>query len=284
MNKKFGVTIFIIFLVVLNIFVWSFQPKSNSGLLTVSFLDVGQGDSIFIEAPNGRQMLIDGGRNALVSSELSNFISFQDKEIDVVLATHPDADHIGGLPDIFDRFEIKNFVDNGENGDDNTYRALMDGVSNDESRYYVARRGLVVLLDRKNGVYFQVLAPDENFSWENRNDMSVVGRLVYKNTSFLLTGDASKAVENILVYSDENLLKSDVLKAGHHGSKTSSSLLFLEKVLPEFSIISAGKNNSYGHPHISVIENLNEVGTEILETSKEGSVTFQTDGSEVWRK
>ena len=100
----------------------------------------------------------------------------------------------------------------------------------------------------------------------------------------MLTGDASKAVENILVYSDPDLLDSDILKAGHHGSKTSSSLLFLEKVSPEISIISASQDNTYGHPHVSVLENIKKVDSEILETSKEGTITFQSDGINIWRK
>lgn len=268
----------------INIFVWSYQPSQSSGFLNVAFLDVGQGDSVFIEAPNGKQLLIDGGRNGSVVSELASQMSFQDRQIDVVLATHPDSDHIGGLPEVFSRFDILNFVDTGVKGDTNTYRTLMDLVSSENSNYVKAKRGLVIVLDKKNGVYFQVLAPDENFTFKDINDTSIVGRLVYGESSFLLTGDASKAVENILVYSDGEILDSDILKAGHHGSKTSSSLLFLEKVSPDISIISAGYNNSYGHPHINVIDSINSVGSEILETSKEGTISFQSDGTRIWRK
>jgi competence protein ComEC len=284
MTRENKILIILIFsLSALNIFVWTYAPVTETGLLEVSFLDVGQGDSILVKAPNGKKLLIDGGRNSSVTRELSSQINFSEKDIDVVLATHPDADHIGGLPDVFDRFNVLNYVDSGAKGDDNTYRALMDRVSSDGSRYLEAQRGLVIVLDKENGVYFQVLAPDEKFNFKDRNDMSVAGRLVYKNTSFMLTGDASKAVENILVYSDGDLLHSDVLKAGHHGSKTSSGLLFLETVTPDFSIISASDTNTYGHPHISVIENLQKVGSEILETSKEGTITFQSDGEKVWR-
>ncbi len=285
MEKQNKILIIIIFMMLgINIFVWSYQPSQSSGFLNVSFLDVGQGDSIFIEAPNGKQLLIDGGRNGSVVSELASQMSFQDRQIDVVLATHPDSDHIGGLPEVFSRFDILNFVDTGTKGDTNTYRTLMDLVSSENSNYVKAKRGLVIVLDKKNGVYFQVLAPDENFTFKDINDTSIVGRLVYGESSFLLTGDASKAVENILVYSDGEILDSDVLKAGHHGSKTSSSLLFLEEVSPDISIISAGYNNSYGHPHINVLENIKAVDSEILETSKEGTISFQSDGTKIWRK
>mgnify|MGYP003953086663 FL=1 len=268
----------------INIFVWNYQPSQSSGFLNVSFLDVGQGDSIFIEAPNGKQLLIDGGRNGSVVSELASQMSFQDRQIDVVLATHPDSDHIGGLPEVFSRFDILNFVDTGTKGETNTYRTLMDLVLSENSNYVKAKRGLVIVLDKKNGVYFQVLAPDENITFKDINDTSIVGRLVFGESSFLLTGDASKAVENILVYSDGEILDSDILKSGHHGSKTSSSLLFLEEVSPDVSIISAGYNNSYGHPHINVLENIKAVDSEILETSKDGTITFQSDGVKIWRK
>ncbi|MEZ4114252.1 MAG: MBL fold metallo-hydrolase [Candidatus Paceibacterota bacterium] len=212
-------TVFIFFLVFINIFIWTYSPKSSEGFLTVAFLDVGQGDSVFIEAPNGKKLLIDGGRNSSVTRELSDQINFNEKKIDVVLATHPDADHIGGLPDVFDRFEVLNFIDSGAKGDDNTYRSLMDKVVLDGARYIKGERGLSMILDKKNGVYFQILAPDEDFNFKDRNDMSIVGRLVYGESSFLFTGDASKAIENILVYADGDLLDSDILKAGHHGSK-----------------------------------------------------------------
>lgn len=275
---------YILILAFVTIFVWSYIPKKSSGLLTVSFLDVGQGDSIFIEAPNGKQVLIDGGRNSSSVRELSKFMSFKDKEIDVVLATHPDADHIGGLPEVFDRFQVLNFVDSGVEGEDNIYRSLVDRVSLDGSRYIKGERGLVIILDRKEKVYLQVLSPDKNFTFEDTNNNSIVTKIVYGNTSFLLTGDASKAVENILVYSDGEILDSDILKAGHHGSKTSSSLLFLEAVSPEASVISASANNTYGHPHADVLTNLQKTNSLVFETAKEGNITFKTDGQKIWRE
>ena len=273
-----------VFLVFLNIFIWIRPVEIENNIMSVSFLDVGQGDSIFIEAPNGKQMLIDGGRNSMAVNELSKYLSFSDKEIDVVIATHPDSDHIGGLPEIFERLNILNFVDGGVSGETNIYKELVSKSKQEGSRSVKGERGLTIILDKKHGVYFQVLAPAEGFKFSDTNNMSIVGRLVYGNSSFLLTGDASKAVENILAYSDGSLLESDILKAGHHGSKTSSSLLFLEKVKPGISIISAGENNTYGHPHDEVINNLNSIKSEILQTKDEGSIIFQTDGVSIWRK
>jgi competence protein ComEC len=272
------------FLALINVFIWSYPKEHIPGVLSVIFLDVGQGDAIFIEAPNGKQLLIDGGRNSSVVRELSNFMSFNDREIDVLLATHSDSDHIGGFPEVFDRFSVLNYVDNGRESLEYLYREVMSRVSSRGSRYVKGERGLVIVLDKKKGVYFQVLFPAKNFSLDNENEMSVVGRLVYGDTSFMLTGDAGKLVENILVYADGELLRSDVLKAGHHGSKSSSGLLFVETVAPKYSIISASASNSYGHPHGGVIANLEKVGSTVLETSKEGSIVFQSDGRSVWRK
>lgn len=271
-------------LVLANIFVWTYPVSSSPGVLSVHFLDVGQGDAIFIEAPNGNQMLIDGGRNAGVVRELGNFLSWNDRQIDVVLGTHGDTDHIGGFPAIFDRFSVLNYVDNGLDSDKYIYRETMSRMRANGSRHIVGKRGLVIVLDKKRGVYFQILAPDKNFNFQSDNEMSIVGRLVYGDVSFMFTGDAGKMVENILVYADGALLESEVLKAGHHGSRTSSGLLFVEAVMPRYSIISAGANNLYGHPDGGVIRNLESVGSLVLETSKEGTISFVSDGKNLWRK
>lgn len=276
--------VFIGLLTVFNIFIWSMSPKVGNDILSVYFLDVGQGDSIFIEAPNGNQMLIDGGKNASLLDELSKYIDFNDRNIDIVMATHPDSDHIGGLPEVFNRYEIATFIDPGKTTDTNVYRELMSKKDLEGSRYVKGERGTVIVLDKKRNIYFQILAPDKNFSWDDTNNFSIIGRLVYGDSSFLLTGDASKAVENILVYADGELLKSDILKVGHHGSKTSSGLMFLEKVQPKSAIISASYNNTYGHPHDDVINNLKKTGVEILETSKDGTIIFETDGVNIWKK
>jgi len=272
-------------LIAFNIFIWGKLPSAKSSdILSVYFLDVGQADATLVRAPNGKKILIDGGRTpSSLMSELSKFMNFGDRDIDVVLATHPDADHIGGLPEVFERYNVATFIDNGKTSDSNTYRELIEKSKEENSRYIKGERGLVIVLDKKKGVYFQVLSPTKEFDFSD-NDMSIVGRLVYQDRVFLLPGDAGKRVENILAYTDGEILKSDVLKAGHHGSKTSSGLLFVEVVDPRYSIISAGKGNIYGHPHASVLENLLSVSEFVLETAKEGSIAFETNGKDLWRK
>lgn len=287
MNESRRQSVLLFTLLVLGVFtfiIWTQPIRQDSSILSVYFLDVGQGDSIFIEAPNGVQMLIDGGRNGSVVGELSRYMDFNDRSIDVVLATHPDSDHIGGLPTIFDRYDVAYYIDPGKEGDTNTYRELITREEAEGSQALRGVRGTSIVLDPKHGVYFQILAPDPSFTFRDTNDFSIVGKLVYGDVSFLLTGDASKAVENILAYTDGDYLHSTILKAGHHGSKTSSSLLFLEKVQPEISIISAGAGNSYGHPHQITLQNLAAVYSEIQETSKEGTIGFSTDGQTLWEK
>lgn len=251
--------------------------------LTVSFLDVGQGDSIFIEAPNGRQMLIDGGRDASVIAGLGRSMGFFDRSIDVVLATHPDQDHIGGLPLVFEKYDVANFVDSVAESDTAVYRELLMRGRLESSNYFLGMRGQIIVLDQDAGVYFHILYPiPDDGAEDETNELSIIGKLVYGDTSFMLTGDAGVVPEGKLVASDGAYLKSSVLKAGHHGSRTSSSGLFVRAVDPKYAVISAGRDNSYGHPHKEVMETLKEEGIEIISTAEEGTITFESNGVDVW--
>lgn len=257
----------------------------TSDELSVSFLDIGQGDSILIEAPNGRQMLIDGGANTAVLGELGKVMGFFDRSIDVVLATHPDKDHIGGLPFVLERYRVDTFVDSMADSDTGSYRKLEDVAAQQGIATYYGERGMVVMLDDDHNVYFHILYPvPDEFTIEETNDMSIVGKLVYGDTSFMLTGDAGKVPELMMTSTDGDYLKSSVLKAGHHGSDTSSSASFVRAVDPQYAIISAGRDNSYGHPHPATMKTLADAGAEILETSEEGTITFVSNGVDIWRR
>lgn len=250
--------------------------EERKDILTVAFLDVGQGDAIFIEAPNGNQVLIDGGPNKKVLRELSKLMPFYDRSIDIVIATHPDADHIGGLVDVVERFDIDIFLEPGVQSDTKTYEELLRLVEAERSRYVVARRGMSIALD--DGVYLKILFPDRDVSDVDTNDASIIVQLVYGKTEFLLTGDAPKKIEEYVVFLDGENLRSDVLKLGHHGSKTSSSELFIGFVSPSRAIISAGKNNRYGHPHDEVLDTLEQFEIDTLSTYEEGTIVFRSDG------
>lgn len=264
-------------LVISNIAVWvAVYEKRPSDILSVYFLDVGQGDAIFIDSPRHGRVLIDGGKNLKVLSELGKILPFADKNIDVVLATHPDLDHIGGLPEVVRRFKVGVFLEPGTESNNTIDDELEKRLEGQNIPKFLARRGMVINFG--DGVKLQILFPNQDVSRWNPNDASIVAKLVYGNQSFLLTGDATFRTENILLTLDKESLDADVLKVGHHGSKTSTSLPFAEAVSPEYSIISAGKDNSYGHPHQDVLDILKKISTQILSTAEHGTIKFETNG------
>lgn len=270
----FGVLL-IIFIGALSWMIYIEFEKRPDNIMTVAFLDVGQGDSIYIEAPNGTQMLIDGGPNRSVLRELGNVMPFWDRSIDYVLATHPDKDHIGGLISVMENFRVGQYIDTGAVADTETYDVLEALV---DEKINVAR-GDVIVLDPEANIILEILEPDSDVALiEERNDTSIVARLVYGETEVMLTGDASTEVELEMVIEIPEQLDADILKLGHHGSKTSSAGRFIELVDPELAIISAGQDNRYGHPHASVTERLDNFGIPYIGTYSEGTVILESDG------
>lgn len=267
-------------LILSNLLVWSaVQAEASAKTLKVYFLDVGQGDAIFIETPNKHQILIDGGKNRKILSELGSVMSFGDKSIDIVMATHPDADHIGGLPEVVERYDVELFLEPGSNEANELNEELHSRISNRDVVTLLARRGQII--DFGDGVILSILFPNGDVSNLDTNDASIVARLEYGEKSFLLTGDAGIRTESILLTFSKEEIDVDVLKAGHHGSRTSTSLPFAERVTPEFAIISAGKDNSYGHPHQEVLKILEKVGAKIISTIEEGAIRMETDGEKL---
>lgn len=253
--------------------------SASKDVLTVSFLDVGQGDSIFIETPSGRQMLIDGGMGLAVLQELGMLLPFSDRRIDLVLVTHPDLDHIGSLPDVFKRYEVGAFMEPGVQDPGPDYAALQEAVRDEGLTPIAARTGQRLALDED--VYVDVLFPDRDVRGVEANMGSVVLRLVHGDVSFLLTGDSPEAIEEYMVGVHGTALKSTVLKLGHHGSRTSSGALFLSTVRPEYAVVSAGCDNRYGHPHTEVVERVRAAGAIVLGTCEEGTIVFESDGAKV---
>ncbi len=266
--------------VFINIFIWSTVfAREQGGMLTVAFLDVGQGDAIFIEAPNGNQILIDGGSNSAVIRELGKVMSFFDRSIDVVVATHPDKDHIAGLIDVFKRFDIDIYFDPQVNHNTGEYKTLLDMVEKEGIATTIARRGTKIVLG--DGVYAEILFPDRDVSNVESNLTSIVLRVVYGETEVMLTGDSPKSIEKYLVSIDGSNLESDLLKAGHHGSKTSSAESFVGFVNPKFVIISAGKDNRYGHPHKEVMDIFKRLRIKTISTAEIGTIIFTSDGEKI---
>lgn len=268
----------IFFLINILIWVTVFAHEDNH-TLTVAFLNVGQGDSIFIETPNGNQMLVDGGRNASVLRELSKMMSFNDRSIDVVVATHPDKDHISGLIDVLKRYDVGTFLYSGVIHSTGEYQTLLKSVTEENLVPTLARRGMKIMLG--GGVFAEILFPDRDVSHVETNLGSIVMRVVYGETEIMLTGDSPQSIEDYLVSINGKKLGSDVLKAGHHGSKTSTAEDFVDTVHPRYAIISAGRDNSYGHPHKEVIDIFEQRGIEVISTADVGTIIFKSDGKRI---
>lgn len=250
----------------------------QKAVLEVSFLDVGQGDAILIEGPTGVNVLVDGGRDRSVLRELPKQLGFFDRALDAVVATHPDADHISGLSDVLERYRVSYVIDPGMTADTSNFLRLESAISEEQAERVLARSGQRLMLG--GGAYADILYPDKDVSKGDTNDGSIIIRVVYGDTEFLLTGDAPSFVEDRL----PGDVRSDVLKAGHHGSRTSTSAAFLAKVSPEVVIISAGKDNSYGHPHQDVLDRIAAAGAQALSTIEEGTIEFESDGTLVRQK
>jgi competence protein ComEC len=271
----------LLLLFALNLAVWSYEVPTG---LSVTFIDVGQGDAILIETPQS-QILIDGGPGSAVLAGLGAALPFWDRTLDAVIATHPDADHIGGLKDVLEQYAVANVL---EPGIDNTTRAWSSFVNatNDAvlsgANHIVAHAGM--RLDLGGGAYADVLYPDHDVATvDDTNSGSIVMRVVYGDTSFMLTGDAPTAVEQELFLEYGYGLDSDVYKAGHHGSRTSSSADFVESVSPTYAVFSRGCDNAYGHPHEEVVALFQSMAIKTFDTCNDGSVMFVSDGLTVTR-
>jgi competence protein ComEC len=279
--RKYAPLILLILLILFAWGIWYYIYSQNfkERYLKVAFLDIGQGDAIYIEAPNGTQMLIDGGPSTALLSKLSKVMPFGDRSIDIVLATHTDADHIGGLPSVVSLYSVGSFIDNGATSETKIYKALQTMIKEKNVPRVVAHKGMHIVLDQEKNIYFDILFPDRDISKFESNDGSIVGKLVYGNESFMLTGDATNYTENLIMQTNRTeSLHATVLKLGHHGSHTSSSQLWLENVDPDLAVISAGLHNRYGHPHQDIIDRLSNMNIPYLATYIQGTIMFKTDG------
>lgn len=258
---------------------------SSTDEFTVSFLDVGQGDAALIETPSGVQVLVDGGRFRSVDRPLSEELPFYDRSIDVVIATHADSDHIGGLVSVLKDYKVNHIILPEKGSDTSAYRTLQEVVKEGQAEGATVQhvsRGDVVTLD--NQAYIQILFPASEHAPQETNASSLIFKLVYGETSWLFTGDSPQAIEEFITTQLAEGLDIDVLKVGHHGSDTSSGQAFLAAASPAFAVISAGAENPYGHPANAVLGRLVSLGVETLCTCDLGTVTLVSDGREVRQK
>lgn len=274
----------LVLLLIANVFVWHIFFTSGHKFLTVAVLDIGQGDSIFIEAPNGRQVIFDGGPNGKILSELSGVMPFYDRSIDMIVVTNPDQDHFAGFIDLLERYKVAQVIEPGTVSKSAIYQEFEKSVRDEGAKKLLAKRGMRIMLDPEHLVYIDILFPDkplEEVQKLSSNDGSIVARLVYGDTSFMLTGDTTAKTEHYLVGLDGDTLKSTVLKVAHHGSKTSSSEEFVKEVLPEYAAISDGRENKYGHPNRETLDTLEKFKIKILRTDLQGRIVFESDGKKV---
>lgn len=254
----------------------NFKASSHvrSDYLKVAFLDVGQGDSIFIELPNNQTMLIDAG-NPENGTDVSKYI--QDagySRIDYVVATHPHDDHIGGLPEIIKTFDVGSIYMPKVSNNTSVFENLLTEIDHKGYQITEAKAGVTILND--GDLNIDIVAPVES-SYKDLNNYSAVIKLDYGSTSFLFTGDAEKLSENEITAD----LNADVLKVGHHGSEYSSGPSFIEKVSPNYAVISVGKGNLYGHPSNETLKTLSAAGVTTFRTDYDSTIVFTSDGSEI---
>jgi len=271
--------VFLGILVILNIVAWSVVfDLSQQKFLEVNFFDVGQGDAIFIETPQLQQVLIDGGPSSKIMEKLGKEMPFWDRSIDLIILSHPEADHLSGLIDVLKKYKVDNILWTGVIRDTPEYKEWQKLIKEENAKIYIAEKGEKILMS--NNISMDILFPFENLEGKeikDSNDTSIVSRLAIGYSSFLFTGDMTQLSEKEII--DNNIdVDSDVLKIAHHGSKTSSSEDFLKEVSPEIAVISVGKDNSYGHPTQEVLENLNKYGIRILRTDEAGDIKIISDG------
>ncbi len=253
------------------------QITVPDGDMAVHFLDVGQGDCSLIVLPNGRTVLIDASTQDEGDS-IIEYLSYQKvTHIDYFVLTHPHADHIGSAKQIIETLSIGKIVMPDVETNTATFTNLLLAIDKKDIPIQIAKAGDIIKLDNAN---MKILGPVTKT--DDLNNMSIVLRLDYGKTSFIFAGDAEEPSEkDMLKKFTSSEFCADVLKVGHHGASTSSSLEFITAISPKYAVISCGKDNSYGHPHTETINTLNKLGIKYYRTDKVGNVVFSSDGEKV---
>lgn len=263
---------------------------SENEMLSIHFLDIGQGDATLIDFPNDEQMLVDCSIDSRILAALGRHMSPFDRGIDYLVVTHPDSDHYGGCVDVLDRYTIRHIFYTGAKKTDNSYwNFFWDKLHVEGAVYHeVAATSTFEI----SGTTLIFLYPDHSVSSDDRvpgatkdtgdNNASIVFRLDYGKNSVLFTGDMEAPLENYLLKINSSSLDTDILKVGHHGSQSSSQTSFLEAVTPPYATISAGRNNRYGHPSMRVLKRFERAGSDIYRTDLLGDVTFVLTSDQIF--
>ncbi|MFH0779291.1 MAG: ComEC/Rec2 family competence protein [Parcubacteria group bacterium] len=278
--------------------------STSENLLHVYFLDVGQGDAEFIRTPDGENILIDGGPDNKVLDSLGKVMPFYDRQIDVMILTHPHADHVTGLVEVLRRYDVKSVYYTAVLQTTPDYLTWLKEINDRKIPLFIVKKPFDLQL---GDVTLKFLYPTRdltNARVSNLNNSSIVNELIYKNEKFLFTGDLEQEGEKELLAAYQptpsvesmksnnnatapplnNILSAEVLKVGHHGSNTASSEELLKAVEPKIAVIEVGQDNKFGHPHLITLKRLERFNAEILRTDLMGTIKFDSDGEKVWQE
>lgn len=254
------------------------SAEKETPALTLHMFDIGQGDALFLETPKKHQILIDGGPDTRVLEKLAAVMPSGDTTIDAVILTHPHADHVAGLPEVLRRYKVMDIYSAGVVYTTDAYLAFLKEAERSGAKFHAVDAPEEMRFD--DGARIEFLAPQESFAGKRPkevHDSMVVARAVYGENAIMLTGDAEAAHEAKILATGASVAV-DILKVGHHGSRTSSSEKFLEAMKPKFALISVAKRNDYGHPHAVVMNRLKDLGIETHRTDEEGDLKARCDG------
>ncbi|WP_349407156.1 ComEC/Rec2 family competence protein [Clostridium perfringens] len=250
-------------------------PKDSK--LMISYMDVGQGDAAYIKV-NGNDILIDAGPRSNSKELLEQLKAKNIDDFELVIATHPHEDHIGGMVDVFKEYEVKAFYSPKITHTTKTYENLVKAVKDEGLKTKELKGGMVIDLGER--AKFEVFTPQKS-EYEELNDYSPIMKLSFGDTSYLFTGDAEKLAEEEALAKYKTSLDSDVIKFGHHGSSSSSSNAFIEAVSPKYGIISCAKDNKYGHPHRETLDIIKKYNIKTFRTDTDGEIILTSDGKSI---
>lgn len=250
-------------------------PKDSE--LMISYMDVGQGDAAYIKV-NGNDILIDAGPRSNSKELLEQLKAKNIDDFELVIATHPHEDHIGGMVYVFKEYEVKAFYSPKITHTTKTYENLVKAVKDEGLKTKELKGGMVI--DLGEGAKFEVFTPQKS-EYEELNDYSPIMKLSFGDTSYLFTGDAEKLAEEEALAKYKTSLDSDVIKFGHHGSSSSSSNAFIEAVSPKYGIISCAKDNKYGHPHRETLDIIKKYNIKTFRTDTDGEIILTSDGKSI---